>query len=56
MKYRAPQIEETNRGEYYVTVHDVDADGYRRAAGPEETHQAILYWIQDIHARIGKPD
>lgn len=55
-QFYSPQIEEEG-SKLVVTVHDYEATdtGYRREATPEETQQAILYWIADIHARIGNP-
>ncbi len=56
MKYSSPKIEEADSsGNLCVTIHDIDAEGYRRNATPEETQQAILYWIDDIHSRLGGP-
>jgi hypothetical protein len=51
----SPKIEE-NGGTLSVSVHDIDCKGGRRAASSDETQQAILYWIAEIHSRIGKPN
>ena len=50
----SPSIE----GDLSVSVYDFEAgeaNEWRRTATPEETQRAILFWIQDIHDRIGAP-
>lgn len=55
MHFLTPKIEsEGYNGPLVVTVYDCDAPGYRRNATPEEVQQAILYWIAEIHSRIGQ--
>jgi hypothetical protein len=56
MKYRDPAIEQINwhDASLIVTVADFDCPpSHRRPATSEETQQAILYWLKDIHDRIG---
>ena len=48
MKYLSPQIEDDGT----ITVHDIDAPGYRRQATPDETIAALIYMVSELQAKL----
>lgn len=48
MKHLSPQIEDDG----HITVHDIDADGFRRLATTDEAFAALVYMVSELQEKL----